>query len=118
VDGSDELIPGTFLPEEGQLITAEDGSPIVPTLVELNFFYFQKTREIKLMAKVEIFLKDYKPYTPGADPIYRLRLTYQALSYFALLNTFQFDLAIYFVLFLFVSLVLVLGIIVFWLGNL
>lgn len=118
LDGSDDLIPGTFLPEEGQATVAADGSPIVPTLVELNFFYYQKTRDIKLIAKVEVFLKEYKPYTAGADPVYRLRLTYQALSYFALLNTFQFDMPIYVVLFTFVSLVLVLGIIVFWLVNL
>ena len=40
------------------------------------------------MAKVEVFMKDYKPFEEGEDPIYKLRLTYQALSYFALINTF------------------------------
>ena len=42
------------------------------------------------MAKVEVHLKEYLPFKkgPGADPIYRLRLTYEALSYFDLINTF------------------------------
>ena len=38
-DGSDELIKARFFPEVGQ--PAEiDGNPNVPTLVEVNFFYY------------------------------------------------------------------------------
>lgn len=72
------------------------------------------------MSEVEIWLRDYKPFEGGedADPVYRLRLTYQALSYFALLNMYEFTLPVYFLLFLLVSLVLILIIIFFWLLNL
>lgn len=70
------------------------------------------------MAKIQIYMKDYKPLIPGADPIYKLRLTYQAMSYFALLNTFQFDWGVYMLLFTFVSVMMILGVIVFWIANL
>jgi len=45
-------------------------------MVEANFFYYQKTKDIKQMARVEIYLKDYRPFMPDEDPIYKLRLTY------------------------------------------
>lgn len=119
-DGSDSLVAASFHPELGQPDTDEEGNPIVPTVVELNFFYYQKSRDVKLMAKVEAHLKEYRPFIagPGADPVYRLRLTYEALSYFDLINTFQFSLPIYFLLFTFISIILILAIIVFWLVNL
>ena len=75
------------------------------------------------MTAVEVYLKDYTRVVPGtagdpADPVYRLRVTYQALSYFALINSFQFTLPIYVLLFTFVSIVLMLSVVVFWLANL
>lgn len=66
-----------------------------------------------------MFLREYRPFTgEGADPIYRLRLNYQALSYFALINSFRFPVPIFILYFMFISLVLILAIIVFWLVNL
>ena len=123
-DGSDDLVPATFYPQLGQPKEDKDGRPIVPTLVEVEFLYYQKTRDIKLMAEVGIYLKEYRPYNttdttgPAPDPVYRLRLTYRALSYWSLINSFQFGVPIYILLFTFVSIVLVLCVVVFWLINL
>jgi len=119
-DGSDDLVPATFYPELWQERTDEDGNPNVPTLVEVNFFYYQKTRDVKLMSRVEVRLKEYRPFvtSAGADPVYRLRLRYEALSYFALINSFRFSMPIYALLFALVSTVLVLAVVAFWLLNL
>lgn len=72
------------------------------------------------MSKVEIHLKAYEPFVPGAgkDPVYRLRLRYEALSYFALINSFRFSMPIYSLLFILVSTALVLAVVAFWLINL
>jgi hypothetical protein len=76
-DGSDDLVAATFHPEV-QPAADPDGRPIIPHLVEVDFFYFQKSRDVKLMSKVDVYLKEYRPYdiTNNPDPIYRLRLTY------------------------------------------
>lgn len=119
-DGSDDLISATFHPQLGQPKFDPDGNPVVPTLVELNFFYYQQSKDVKLMSKVDVHLKEYRPFiaSPGSDPVYRLRLTYEALSYFDLINSLQFTVPIYILLFTFIAIVLILGAIVFWLVNL
>lgn len=113
-------MPATFYPELWQARTDEAGNPNVPTLVELNFFYYQKTRDVKLMSRVEVRLKEYRPFVTsvGADPVYRLRLRYEALSYFDLINSFRFSMPIYTLLFALVSTLLVLTVVAFWLINL
>ena len=63
-DGSDELVPATFHPELGRRSEDKDGHPIVPTLVEVDFLYYQKTRDIKLMAQVGVYLREYKAMRP------------------------------------------------------
>jgi len=63
-DGSDELVPATFHPELGRKSEDKDGHPIVPTLVEVDFLYYQKTRDIKLMAQVSVYLREYKAMRP------------------------------------------------------
>lgn len=40
IDGSDDLIPALFIPEYGQKTIAADGTPIIPRLVEANYFYY------------------------------------------------------------------------------
>jgi hypothetical protein len=40
------------------------------------------------MTKVDIYLKEYQPHVAGADPVYRLRVTYQALAYWPLIDLF------------------------------
>ena len=72
------------------------------------------------MSAVEVRMLEYRPFVAGsgADPIYRLRLNYEALSYFALINQFGFPMPIYALLFALVSGVLVLTIVAFWLLNL
>jgi len=120
-DGSDELIPVKIIPE------IKKGKR--PQLVEANFYYYQKSKKIKLITQVEIRLKNYADYreqvneTTGEkyfiseDFEYNLQLNFEPLSYFNLINSFQFSLPIYILLFSLVSLVLILGIVVFWLLN-
>jgi len=33
-------------------------------LVEVDFLYYQKTRDIKLMAQVSVYLREYKAMRP------------------------------------------------------
>jgi hypothetical protein len=63
-DGSDELVPAAFHPELGRPTEDKDGHPVVPTLVEVDFLYYQKTRDTKLMAKVDVYLREYKAMRP------------------------------------------------------
>lgn len=72
------------------------------------------------MSRVEVRLKEYRPYitSQGADPVYRLRLRYEALGYFDLINSFRFSVPIYTLLFALVSAILVLLVAAFWLINL
>jgi len=78
-------------------------------------FYYQQTTEIKLLATMSVFLSDYVEYSPDDDPIYYLNINYEALSYFNLINNFQFSLPIYIVLFIVVAILNVMMIAIFWL---
>jgi len=89
----------------------------VPSVVEANFYYYQSDKDHKKMTKIEVYLKDYVQYNETDEPVYTLKLNFEALSYFNLINSFQFSLPIYILLFSFVSLILLLGIIIFWLLN-
>jgi hypothetical protein len=111
LDGSDDLIPATFNPEVG----VTEG---IPTLVELNIFYYQASKDEKLISKVEVNLRNYKVFGENEVAAYTLVLHYEALSYFELINSFSFSVPIYILLFSLVSLVLVLTIVVFWVINL
>ncbi len=109
-DQSDELIPASFIPEVG--------SSGIPTVVELNLFYYQETRDVKRLSKIEVNLKNYTVFDSGDVGTYTLMVNYEALSYFNLINSFQFSIPIYILLFILVSLVLILALIMFWLLNL
>ena len=50
-DSSDELIPGTFYPQKG--------ASGIPTVVEFNLYYYQESKDIKRLSKVEINLLNY-----------------------------------------------------------
>lgn len=69
-----------------------------------------------MFADVSVYMKNYVEYREGIDtPIYYLNLNYEALSYFNLINTFQFSIPIYIVLFILVAIIQVMMIIIFWL---
>lgn len=94
--------------------------------MQATFSYYQKDKNTKLIVQVDIKMKNYKSYEDDEDAIivhddnkmnYNLILKFEPLSYFHLINSFQFSLPIYILLFSLVSLVLILGIVVFWLLN-
>eukprot|EP00349_Pseudokeronopsis_sp_Brazil_P005318 CAMPEP_0202974366 /NCGR_PEP_ID=MMETSP1396-20130829/59797_1 /ASSEMBLY_ACC=CAM_ASM_000872 /TAXON_ID= /ORGANISM="Pseudokeronopsis sp., Strain Brazil" /LENGTH=214 /DNA_ID=CAMNT_0049708053 /DNA_START=394 /DNA_END=1035 /DNA_ORIENTATION=+ len=70
------------------------------------------------MSQVHVYLSNYTNFTNIVDQQYTLRVKYEALSYFSLINTFQFSLPIYILLFSSVSLILILSLVIFWLLNL
>ena len=111
--GTDNLLPATFYPD----ITAV-GQGLVPSVVTINFYYYQETKDVKLMSQVSVFLSNYTSYTEEMRQLYTLVVNYEALSYFSLINTFQFSLPIYILLFSSVSFILMLSLISFWLLNL
>ena len=68
---------------------------------------------------MEIILSNYTDKDLSNNhPEYNLRLNFEPLSYFNLINSFQFSTPIYILLFSLVSLVLLFGIIIFWIANL
>jgi hypothetical protein len=109
-DGSDEILTVTFYPD----ISA----PGFPGVVELNINYYQESKDIKRIAEVNVYFRNYTEYDKEditVVPRYELQLNYQALSYFDLINTFQFSIPIYIVLFILVSMIQILLIVIFWL---
>ena len=118
-DGSDELIPVTFFPGTVPKSKKAVSSDFRPSVVEANFYYYQKDKDTKLITQVEIRMKEYVEYADDSIPdmAYNLKLNFEPLSYFNLINSFQFSVPIYILLFSLVSLVLILGIVVFWLLN-
>jgi len=111
--GTDNLLPATFYPDLTML-----GLGMIPSVVTVNFLYYQSSKDVKQMSQVSIYLSNYTTYTTEMDQKYTLIINYEALSYFSLINTFQFSLPIYILLFSSVSLILVLSLISFWLLNL
>jgi hypothetical protein len=115
-DGSDELLPVVFNPVVG--------ATGVPRTVEISFLYYQKSIDEKVVQSMSVYLLDYD----GLDrsgmkrediPIeYTIKISYVPLSYFNLINNFQFSVPIYIVLFLMISMMVIMSITIFWLITL
>jgi hypothetical protein len=110
-DGSDDVIFLNFVP-------GDNSGTKIPRLVEIDFLYYQKTADEKIIQSVNVYMKDYDdPLQPGQVPevAYNLRLNYKPLNFLNLINNFQFAFPIYILLFNLVSLILILAVLTFWL---
>jgi hypothetical protein len=70
-DGSDELLTVTFYPD----ISA----PGFPGVVELNINFYQESKDIKRIAEVNVYYRNYTVYNKEDTtvvPIYQLQLNY------------------------------------------
>ena len=71
-----------------------------------------------------VYMKDYTTdafYEDGSGEInvnYNLKVNYKPLDYFSLINSFQYELPIYILLFNMVSIILILSVITLWLAIL
>ena len=66
-----------------------------------------------------VYLKDYSKdefYDDGVtvNRNYQLKINYNALNYFSLVNTFSFDIPIYVLLFTIVSVVMITMVLILW----
>ena len=85
------------------------GGSGVPTLVTMDLSYYQKDAKTKVLVSAEVTLNAYSPAeAQSANPGYTLVINYQALGWFDLLNKFQFEMAVYFLLFIFISVILLI----------
>ena len=94
----------------------------IPRLVEIDFLYFQKDLDTKVVQSMSITMRNYTEDEFGpdgkVDPNYTLKINYKALDYFNLTNTFQFDIPIYILLFNLVSILMILSMLCVWLLQL
>ena len=110
--GSDEFVAATFNPAEG----TKEG---VPTEITIEIKYYQKTQEEKIITQVTGTFNNYVDYTKSgiSRPSYKLIISFTPMDFFELVNAFQFDISIYVLIFCLVSLLLILGVIIFWIIN-
>ncbi len=108
---SDDMIPVVFSPTQG----SSDG---VPTLVEINIKYMQKTKTKKAIVKAQGYFRDYtKSILQDTEPKYRVVINFSPMDYFDLIENFQFDPSVYVVLLCMFGIVLLIFVAVFWAIN-
>lgn len=108
---SREMIPVTFTP-------TQSSSEGVPTVIELEIFYRQVTRNLKKIVKAEGKLKEYsKDLLNEERPVYKLYIKYTPMNYLDLIDTYQFDHVVYILLFFTLSISLIFLGIMFWIIN-
>ena len=69
------------------------------------------------MVAITAVLGEYKNFVEGEDRQYELNVVYQAMSYFDLINNFQFSIPIYILIFMLVSMLILFCIIIIWFVN-
>ena len=66
----------------------------VPRLVEIDFLYYQKTTQEKIVQSMSVYLREYDGVDRNGmtrdeiDINYTIRINYVPLSYFNLINNF------------------------------
>lgn len=104
-DLSDNIIAVSFIPDSSSI-----GG--VPTTVEVNIRYYQKTPTQKKLITVEVLLKDYSLEEVNAEfPGYTLKVSYKALGWFDLLNSFELGIPVYILIFI-ILVIIILSIII------
>jgi hypothetical protein len=107
-DLSDNIIPVTFRPD-----TSAVGG--IPTTVELKIRYYQITPTVKKLISVEVLLQDYSIQEVSSPfPSYNLKVSYKALSWFDLLNSFELGIPVYMLIFIILVTIILIIIIVFY----
>mmetsp|Transcript_16308 Transcript_16308/g.18848 ORF Transcript_16308/g.18848 Transcript_16308/m.18848 type:complete len:114 (-) Transcript_16308:760-1101(-) len=80
--------------------------------------YYQMTRAAKRIVMVNVVLDEYVEVTEQVDAVYTLSVEYRAMTFFELVNNFQFSVLIYILLFSVITIVLFIGILLVWAFNL
>ena len=79
----------------------------IPTTVTMNIAYYQKDLNTKHLVFAKVILSDYSTdELNAANPGYLLIINYYPLGWFELMNDFQFDLSVYFLIFVIIGIVL------------
>ena len=93
----------------------------IPRTVEIDFLYYQASLDTKFVQSMTVYLKDYSTdefYDDDRETVnveYKLKINYKPLDYFSLINTFQYEIPIYILLFNMVAIILILSVIILWL---
>ena len=107
---SPDLIPVNFIKEDS-LGTG------YPQTVELKIRYIQQSQTEKQIITAEVHMKDYTGTLDVMDPKYQLIISYKAMDYFGMINSFKVGILLYLVVFLFVALILVAAVYILWRIN-
>ena len=79
--------------------------------------YYQMSKTQKRIVIVTVELSNYETITTQEDATYTLNVEYRAMTFFELINNFQFSVLIYILLFSMITIVLFIAIIIVWVFN-
>lgn len=109
ISSQDEaLVPVKFM-SEGSL------KDYVPSHFTLEILYNQKSITDKEIVSVTVTASEYKSKSSTKE--YTLEVVFKAMNYLQLINSFQFDIAIYLLLYAFIGVLAIGGIMLLWLFN-
>jgi len=88
-----------------------------PQKVLLKIRFFQASKTEKQILTVQVILDDFTGTSAATNFEYELTISYQAVNYFSMINSFKVGIAVYLFVFLLVSLALCLGAYFLWRLN-
>ncbi len=88
-----------------------------PQRVEMTISFYQATQAERDIITVEVVMSDYTGSSSDIYVPYKLYINYKALDYFGMINSFKVGMIVYFIVFFFISLVVLLASWIIWRIN-